>query len=118
MELTDKQIDFIVDNYFLDNNEDEVYAGARNIAISLVSIGECLTTDQAEPIWVGGMGNFLDIKFSDVGVGLIKITFDLENFLKTPHYILKKRLILGSLERKRDKIDCEINLIKDLPNGN
>lgn len=74
--MTELQTKWLLDTFFLPNKA----AGAENIARKLIETGECLTTELARGMWRGGIGNFIEEKKSEEGIGLIKLFFDVNEF--------------------------------------
>jgi hypothetical protein len=106
-------VDFIVDNFFISPLIASQYSGAKSIAISLVSTGECITTEGAKNIWRGGIGNFLTQEVVENAVGIIKLKFDTEDFITSAWYQETTFNHLCNLKAKITEMEKEIVQIKE-----
>ena len=109
MGLTKEQRKFIL--LFFAN---EKYAGWKNIAEHLIDRGSVVVAG-TECIWVGMMGNFIELSKAKGSVGCSLYTFDLEEFLSSEYfkqnYIRKIEEYEKALEEKRKQVNDLIGLI-------
>ena len=94
-------INLMID-YFFKSPTVVKYDGWRNISESLLKTGKCLTTIQADRMWIGGIGNF--IKYNDYteGVDLIMIELDYEDFIISDYF---KNFLSMQYDRRVGEID-------------
>lgn len=106
---------FIFDTFFplLDK-----YPGSRQIASSLVEIGNCIVPGES-CIWVGGIGNFIKIKSEKDFYGCVRYVFDKENFMKSEWY--KENLIhhikelsneLNAVNERKSDLEAQIKYFR------
>jgi len=62
--------------------EKENYANWKNIAVKLIYDGSCIVAGN-DPIWRGGIGNFIKISEAKDAVGCSLFEFDLAVFLSS-----------------------------------
>ena len=118
-EFNNDQKEFIISLF--ENNK---YPGWKNIATSLVEKGRCIVpTDSAEKLWVGGIGNFIDIvdDFDTDLVGCSLMVFSLPYLLASDYFEelkhnkldvehLKQEELKNQLAEQKDKIKSLLEL--------
>jgi hypothetical protein len=77
-QLTESQKEFILTNFFTNDR----YAGWKSIGEKLLDKGKCIVSG-TECIWIGGIGNFINVTPAEDAVGCSDYTFDLDDFLKS-----------------------------------
>lgn len=76
MKLNNQQIDFLLDFF------PATISGAKEIAKKLLTNGKCIIAG-TNPIWVGGIGNFIKTKPVEDAYQCTELTLDLEMFLES-----------------------------------
>lgn len=77
-QLTSNQKEFLLENFF----KNEEYAGWRNVAEKLLEKGECIVAGKTR-MWIGGIGNFIEIEDAKDAVDCSFYKFDLDCFLSS-----------------------------------
>jgi hypothetical protein len=77
MKVTEIQKQFVL-NFF----KNEKYVGWKNIAEQLIDKGTCVVAGK-EPIWRGGVGNYIKVKESEGFIDCLVYTFDIQYFLSS-----------------------------------
>jgi hypothetical protein len=103
--LTPNQLNFLV-KFF----EPNLYS---NIAIKLLTTGKCIVAG-TEPIWKGGIGNFIQTSNYVEGVGCLLYTFDLNNFLISKYFRERLEQEIKDLDFKADLLQIESSELKEL----
>lgn len=106
--------EWLVETFF--KPADEKMWGWKNIATKLVETGECLTTEGAQDIWHGGVGNFIQIEPSNEGVGLVKMTFNKKQFVSEdcPYFMEVYQNKLNSIAQEILDLQNYEKSLKDL----
>lgn len=101
--VNDNQKKFLLENFF--RNED--YAGWKSIAENLIDKGACLVAG-TENIWIGGIGNFIDVSEAKNAVGCSMYKFDLNNFLISQWFKDIKDQQVSVLSNKKKEVTQEL----------
>ena len=80
--LTEKQIDFIIKNFFEINTNTIKFPGWYSIAKTLLEKGNCIVAGDTK-IWLGGIGNFIKTKEAPNAINCLLYEFDLDSFLRS-----------------------------------
>lgn len=99
MKLTEKQITFLLETFF----ENSRYAGWRNIGKKLLETGSCIVPGNC-CIWIGGIGNFIKTKNSDIAVDCLEYSFDLDYFLTSKFFKHDFNAYIDKLNSDRKEI--------------
>lgn len=107
MKLSDIQIQFLL-KFFPDT-----CAGAKGIARQLLEKGKCIVAG-TNNIWVGGVGNFINIKPADGAFECTQYTLDLEAFLASGCFKDEAQHELLAVQREineRMKVAMDISML-------
>lgn len=89
--------------------------GAESIARKLLTKGKCIVAG-TEPIWRGGVGNFIKTKDAEDGVDCLEYTMDVETFISSNMVQDHLDTVLGlsrrELQEKQNAVMCIIELIR------
>lgn len=107
MKLTEKQITFLLETFF----ENSHYAGWRNIGRKLLETGSCIVPGSC-CIWIGGIGNFIKTKDSDIAVDCLEYSFDLDNFLTSAFFKHDFSSYVDKLDLDRKEIEKKLEDMK------
>lgn len=102
--LTDIQKNFLFEHFF----KDDQYAGARNIMDSLLEDGRCIVPNHhnGKSIWIGGVGNFIEIEEALGTVGCVTYIFDFNKFINS-------ELFYDKLNQEREALMEEYSKLKE-----
>jgi hypothetical protein len=78
------------------------------IAYKLITTGEC-TIAGTDPIWKGGIGNFINAKTSTNGISCLDLTFNLNEFLGSAYYKENYQYHIDKLQENVVKKEEELN---------
>ena len=109
MTLTAYQKNFIIENFF----NAEKYNGWRSIATKLLETGECVVGNN-QPIWVGGVGNFITTETADGFIDCLRYKFNLSEFLQWEHFKQVRCEYINNLVEEKHQIEREINELSNL----
>lgn len=88
--------------------ENPKYLGWKNIAIKLLKQEECIVAGD-NPIWIGGVGNFITLESNTTFIGCNKYIFDYYSFIKSKlvkEYIkVTQKDIYNTLNELKEKIE-------------
>ncbi len=101
--LTENQKEFLFNHFF----KYEIYAGWKSIANSLLETGECVVAGD-RCIWLGGVGNFIEVQNSDRFIGCVKYKFDLEYFITSEYFKQIVESYTEQLVEKKKQLDSEL----------
>jgi|TARA_R110000851_G_scaffold47424_1_gene115005 hypothetical protein len=107
--LTEYQAEFLLDNFF----KNYEYAGWRGIAEKLLEKGMCIVAG-TEPIWRGGIGNFIETSEASDAIDCLVYQFDLDYFLSSAMYKEMHGLHVSNLGINREEANIKYNEIKEL----
>lgn len=107
--LTEYQKEFLFERFFRTSR----YSSWKELANSLLENGKCLVAKR-DPIWIGGIGNFIKIRDISDGVGVSLYTFDLENFIQSAFYKEFLQYQLSELAERQRKAIKEFDEISKL----
>lgn len=107
MELSKSQKKFIIETFF----ELTDYAGAKNIGESLLTKGFSIVPGDA-CIFIGGIGNFINIESADEYVDCVKYVFDLEVFISSKLFQSAIRMCVEEKENKIKEREKRLNKSK------
>lgn len=107
-DLTEQQKEFIKE--FFHHPE---YAGWENIADKLLEFGECVVAG-SDCIWIGGIGNFIDVEESPLFIGCVNYRFLFNDFLSSSYFQDYKTNKLIELEKEEFLLRNKINNIYSL----
>jgi hypothetical protein len=106
MELTEKQIEFIYIKFFSNNHK-----YSKEIAYTLITRGSAIVGTN-EPIWSGGIGNFIKSNYITGGYGCMEYKFDLNSFLDSHFFKELYNAHIENLEFRLSNLEKEINELK------
>lgn len=109
MELTENQINFLLDIFFANPK----YPGWKSIATSLITKGKC-TVAGDRCIWIGGVGNFITTNTAPDLFSCLEYTFNLSYFLSSEYYKSVKESYMENLKEDMDNIIAKHNEIEAL----
>lgn len=108
-QLTEYQKEFILKNFFISDQ----YPGSKEIGLKLLEKGECIVAGN-ECIWVGGIGDFIEIEKTDKYIGCVLYKFDLELFLNSEYYREIRNKYHSILSNKLREIEKECEEIANI----
>lgn len=112
-ELTENQKSFIL-NYFFVN---EKYAGWKEIGKKLLERGKCIVAGR-EPIWRGGIGNFIKTQETDLAVDCLEYNFDLDSFLESGYFkgVAESYTneLIEEVKKEQKRLEDMTSLVKDI----
>ena len=111
--FTEKQKEFMLD-YFFRKEDSEGYYGWKSIATALINDGCCIVAGR-DKIWLGGIGNFINIEDAKNAFECSKYTFNSDEFLKSQWFkdIAKSRcnelnVMINVFQEERDELQSLI----------
>lgn len=107
--LTQYQKNFFL-NYFFKNEKIPTW---ELVATTLLESGQCIVAGH-EPIWKGGVGNFIKTEDTRDAVGCLLYKFDLENFITSEWYKQIKDEYILDLEKNAIAIKRECQELSEL----
>ena len=109
------EIDNYKEEFILKFFKDERFAGWKNIASKLIKTGSCIVAGE-NPIWVGGIGNFISIKPYKDAYNCSEFTFHKELFFNSDYFqdylkggILNISTKIEDLEREKQSLEELLN---------
>ena len=90
---------------FFKPHDVEKFPGWENIASKLIVNGSCLVPDRGEPLWRGGVGNFMCYSDHADGVGIRRVTLELEDFMSGNWYEQRKKIFIDKKLTEKKKIE-------------
>ncbi len=107
--LTETQKQFLLNHFF----KNEIYAGWKNIATTLLETGSCIVAG-TNCIWVGGIGNFIKTNEASNLIDCVEYRFDLDYFLTSNYYKDIQEQYKYILFEKKRQIEKEYDDIRNL----
>lgn len=108
--LTENQKNFIADIFFKVGHKNNNH---KQIAYKLLEQGSCYVGGY-NPIWRGGIGNFIETERVDNAVDCLLYKFDIDNFLSSLFYKENHVFYIAKLLGVKNELDQKINEISDL----
>lgn len=108
--LTEEQLNFLTQIFF--KYQGESYAGWENIARKLLTNGSCIVP-RGNRIWVGNIGNFINIVEAEEAVNCVKYIFD-ESFFESKLFEDFKESKLQKLAQEKQDLEKTITEIEKL----
>ena len=102
------QKDFIIETFFVNS-----YAGSANIAEKLLTVGSALVAGDT-PIWLGGVGNFIETKTYAEAPNCLLYKLDLNALLTSAWFQQELRMKIVKLTVEADALGRELNSLKEL----
>lgn len=109
MKLTENQKQFLIERFFKHNvtTKDYRISFLEDVTKSLLEQGVCIVSGSTyEPIWRGGIGNFIKVRNAENAIGCVQYTFNLEEFISSPYYVETKEAYLNPLKQKLNEIEA------------
>jgi hypothetical protein len=107
--LSDKQKEFLLEHFF----KNEKFSGWKNVATELLESGTCTVAGE-ERMWIGGIGNFIEIKVVENSFNCFLYKFDLESFLSSVWCRHDLNQHISALLNKKLEIEKEYKEMCDL----
>jgi len=109
MKMDNTVKEFIVNTFF----QNQQYPGWKGIAYKLIDQGSCVVAG-LQPIWVGGIGNYMNYTTPEDLVECTKYTFNLEVFLESKWFREIAELRLAEINTKKTLLETEMNSLQNI----
>lgn len=99
MEYTENQLNLILRFFQSNKNVDW-----KKIATKLITDGKCVVAGK-EPIWLGGVGNFIKTYFDEQYIDCLVYEFDVNNFMESEMFREAINHYITELQTQKDEIN-------------